>query len=128
MRPDRSRKPSLSPTTKPRRSPARPPPLFVTGVAGTYNVTTTGFPAATITESGALPAGLSFAANGNGTATIAGTASTAGTYPVSLSATNASGSTSTLALTITVGPPVYPGDHQPSPAPPSPSDRRAPLP
>ena len=80
-----------------------PTAAFVTGIAGTYNVTTTGYPAATISESGALPAGLSFTTNGNGTATIAGTATTAGTYPVSLSATNVSGSTSTLALTITVG-------------------------
>ncbi len=88
--------------------------LFLTGVAGTYNVTTTGFPAATITESGALPGGLSFAANSNGTATIAGTASTTGTYPVSLSAANASGSTATLALTITVSPPVTPAITSPA--------------
>jgi hypothetical protein len=47
---------------------------FSTGVAKTYTVTTTGFPAATITESGALPAGLSFTDAGNGTATIAGSA------------------------------------------------------
>ncbi len=77
---------------------------FTTGVAGTYTVTTTGYPAATITESGTLPTGLTFAAGTTGTATIAGTAATgtAGTYPVSVSATNSSGSTATLALTITV--------------------------
>ncbi len=77
---------------------------FSTGVAGTYTVTTTGYPAATITESGTLPKGLTFAAGTTGTATIAGTAAsgTAGTYPVSVSATNSSGSTATLALTITV--------------------------
>jgi hypothetical protein len=77
---------------------------FSTGVAGTYTVTTTGYPAPTITESGTLPSGLAFAAGTNGTATISGTAATgtAGTYPVTLSATNASGSTATLSLTITV--------------------------
>jgi Putative Ig domain len=77
---------------------------FSTGVAGTYTVTTTGFPAATITETGALPSGLAFKDNGDGTATISGTpaSGTAGTYPVTLSATNSSGSTATLALTITV--------------------------
>jgi hypothetical protein len=77
---------------------------FSTGVAGTYTVTTTGFPAATITESGALPSGMSWKDNGDGTATISGTpdAGTAGTYPLSISATNVSGSTATLALTITV--------------------------
>ncbi|MCW2930892.1 MAG: hypothetical protein JWM19_1854, partial [Actinomycetia bacterium] len=79
---------------------------FSTGVAGTYTVTTTGYPAATINESGTLPAGLSFTAGvgGSGSATIAGTPATgtAGTYPVTVTATNSSGSTATLALTITV--------------------------
>jgi Putative Ig domain len=78
---------------------------FSTGVAGTYTVTTTGYPAPTVTETGALPSGLSFnAATSTTSATISGTpaSGTAGTYPVTLSATNASGSTATLALTITV--------------------------
>jgi hypothetical protein len=77
---------------------------FTTGVAGTYTVTTTGYPAATITESGALPSGMTFTDNGNGTATLAGTPATgtAGSYPVTISATNASGSTATLALAVTV--------------------------
>ena len=77
---------------------------FSTGVAGTYIVTTTGYPAAAITASGTLPSGLAFTDNGNGTATIAGTAASgaAGTYPVTISATNSSGSTATLVLTITV--------------------------
>ncbi len=78
---------------------------FSTGAAGTYTVTTSGYPAATITESGALPTGLAFAAGTTGTATVAGTPATGttGTYPVTISATNSSGSTATLALTITVG-------------------------
>ncbi|HEY3607596.1 MAG TPA: putative Ig domain-containing protein, partial [Pseudonocardiaceae bacterium] len=77
---------------------------FTVGTAGTYTVTTTGYPAATITETGALPAGLSFVDKANGTATVAGTpaAGTAGTYPVTISATNSSGSTATLQLTVTV--------------------------
>jgi hypothetical protein len=77
---------------------------FSTGVAGTYTVTTTGYPSPTITESGTLPSGLTFTAGTTGTATIAGTPATgtAGSYPVTISATNASGSTATLALTITV--------------------------
>ena len=77
---------------------------FSTGAAGTYTVTTTGYPAATITESGTLPKGLTFTAGTTGTATIAGTPATGttGTYPVTISATNSSGSTATLALTITV--------------------------
>ncbi|HEX3788099.1 MAG TPA: putative Ig domain-containing protein [Pseudonocardiaceae bacterium] len=84
--------------------------LFAIGAAGTYTVTTTGYPAATITESGALPSGLTFTDNGTGTATIAGTPATgtAGSYPVTISATNASGSTTTLSLAISVQIPVGP--------------------
>jgi hypothetical protein len=77
---------------------------YTVGSAGTYTVTTTGYPAATITETGTLPAGLTFTDNHNGTATIGGTpaAGSAGNYPVTISATNSSGSTATLALSITV--------------------------
>jgi hypothetical protein len=77
---------------------------FSTGVAGSYTVTTTGYPAPSITESGTLPSGLTFVDNGNGTGTISGTpaSGTGGTYPVTISATNASGSTAALSLTITV--------------------------
>ena len=77
---------------------------FVVGSAGSYSVTTTGYPAATVTETGTLPSGLSFTAKADGTATIAGTAAsgTDGSYPVTIKATNASGSTATLNLTITV--------------------------
>jgi hypothetical protein len=79
---------------------------FYTGVAGTYTVTTTGYPAATITETGTLPAGLTFAAPtpATGSATIAGTpaAGSVGNYPVTISATNSSGSMATLNLAITV--------------------------
>jgi hypothetical protein len=82
---------------------------FSTGVAGTFTVTTTGYPAPSLTCTSTttpctLPSGLTFTDNGNGTATIAGTAATgtAGNYPVTISATNASGSTATQALTITV--------------------------
>jgi hypothetical protein len=77
---------------------------FSVGSAGTYTVTTTGYPAATITTSGTLPAGLTFADQRDGTASVSGTpaAGTAGSYPVTVSATNTSGSTATLPLTITV--------------------------
>ena len=77
---------------------------FVVGSAGSYSVTTTGYPAATITETGALPSGLTFTNKGDGTGTIAGTpaSGTNGTYPVTIKATNSSGSTATLSLTITV--------------------------
>jgi hypothetical protein len=83
---------------------------FTATVSGTYTVTTTGYPAATITETGALPGGLSFHDKGDGTATISGTAAAGseGSYPVTVSATNVSGSTATLPLTIAVQAPAAP--------------------
>jgi hypothetical protein len=83
---------------------------FTATLGGSYTVTTTGYPAATITQTGPLPAGLSFHDNGDGTAAISGTAAsgTQGSYPVTVSATNVSGSTATLALTITVHAPTAP--------------------
>ena len=73
-------------------------------MAGTYTVTTTGFPAAAITETGRCPAGHVVHRQQGRHGTISGTPATgsAGTYPVTITATNASGSTATLALTITV--------------------------
>ena len=58
-------------------------------------MTTTGAPTPALTETGALPAGITFTDNGNGTATIAGTATsgTGGSYPITITATNAVGAT-----------------------------------
>jgi FG-GAP-like repeat/Putative Ig domain/RTX calcium-binding nonapeptide repeat (4 copies) len=62
-----------------------------TGAAGSIAITTNGFPSPAITETG-LPAGLnlSFTDNGNGTATLSGTATSGrgGVYTVTLSAVN----------------------------------------
>ncbi len=46
----------------------------IVGAPFSFTVTTTGEPTATLTETGALPTGITFTDNGNGTATIAGTA------------------------------------------------------
>lgn len=62
-----------------------------------FTVTTSGSPVAAISESGALPTGLSYKDNGNGTATISGTLSTkavAKSYPITLTATNSQGTDS----------------------------------
>jgi hypothetical protein len=75
---------------------------FSTGTAGSFTVTTTGYPAPTIARSGTLPAGLSFVDNMNGTATIAGTPTVGGTYVLTVTATNRTGSAAQT-LTITVG-------------------------
>ncbi len=87
---------------------------FYSGTASTYTVTTTGFPAATITETGALPTGLTWTvpspATGSATITSTTAAVATGSYPITISATNSSGSTATLAVTITVdpsGPPTF---------------------
>ena len=46
---------------------------FTDGHAGSFTVTTTGFPKPSLSETGALPSGVTFVDNGNGTATLAGT-------------------------------------------------------
>jgi alpha-tubulin suppressor-like RCC1 family protein len=62
-----------------------------------------GYPAPALSESGALPGGLTFTDNSDGTATIAGTvtAGSVGQYPINIAATNASG-TATQHFTIVV--------------------------
>ncbi len=69
-----------------------------------FSVTTTGNPAPSITENGALPAGITFTDNGNGTADLAGTAATgsAGAYPITITATNGVGSPATQSFILTV--------------------------
>jgi hypothetical protein len=58
-------------------------------------VRTIGYPAPTLTESGPLPAGLSFTDHSNGTAAITGTPvqGSSGRYRITITATNASGTT-----------------------------------
>ena len=46
---------------------------FIEGQAGTFHVTSTGHPAPAITETGALPSGVTLVDNGNGTALLSGT-------------------------------------------------------
>jgi hypothetical protein len=55
-----------------------------------FTVHTRGAPMAALSESGALPRGVSFIDNGNGTATISGTpaAGSAGSYPITITASN----------------------------------------
>jgi len=80
---------------------------FVTGTPGTFTVTTTGDPTPAITLSGALPAGVTFTDNGNGTAGLAGTPTGAGaTYLLTLTAANGVLPDATQSFTLTVeGPP-----------------------
>jgi hypothetical protein len=77
---------------------------FPVGSSASFSVTASGFPAPTLTESGALPSGVSFKDNGNGTGTLNGTpaAGSAGAYHLSFTAHNSSGSDATQAFTLTV--------------------------
>ena len=77
---------------------------FTVGANGSFTVTTTGSPAATVSLTGALPSGVTFTDNGNGTGTLAGTpaAGTGGTYPVTLTANNGVGTAATQNFVLTV--------------------------
>jgi hypothetical protein len=75
------------------------------GSAFSFNITTTGYPASTITRSGTLPTGVTFLAGANGTARLSGTPSAAmagRTFPITFTATSSSGVTSQV-FTLTVG-------------------------
>jgi hypothetical protein len=77
------------------------------GKASSFTVTTTGSPTPKLTESGALPPGILFHDNGNGTATISGTppANTSGTYKVSITASNGVGSPAVQQMSVVVASP-----------------------
>jgi len=73
-----------------------------TGSPLTVTITSTGTPVPALTETGPLPAGVTFTDNGDGTAILAGTA--AGTYPITISASNGIGQPATQSFTLTVTP------------------------
>jgi hypothetical protein len=78
---------------------------FATGHAGTFTVTTSGFPAPALAESGTLPTGVTFTDNGNGTATLAGTpgSGTEGSYPLTITASNGVSPAGTQSFHLVVG-------------------------
>ncbi len=82
---------------------------FPAGANSTFTVTTTGSPTPALSATGALPSGVTFVDNGNGTATLAGTAATAGSYPITITATNGVGSPATQSFTLTVNSTTGPG-------------------
>jgi len=77
---------------------------FTAGSAGSFTVTTSGFPAPGITATGALPAGVSFVDNGDGTGTFSGTPgpNAGGIYAVLVTASNGSGTDATQNFSLTV--------------------------
>jgi hypothetical protein len=69
---------------------------FPSGSRSSFTVTTAGYPAPSLSESGALPTGISFSDNGNGTATLSGTSTETGTYRITITATSPAGSVQQL--------------------------------
>ena len=79
---------------------------FTLGANGTFTVTTAGFPRPELeVTSGVLPAGLIFADNGDGTATVSGMPTAVGSAAIGLRAANAAASaTQTLTVEVNVAP------------------------
>ena len=81
---------------------------FPTEIAHSFKVTASGVPTPALSETGALPAGVRFTDNGDGTATITGTAALAsvGNYQLTITATNRVSTTGTQSFDLVVpGPP-----------------------
>jgi Bacterial lectin len=72
------------------------------GSAVSVTISATGFPVPVLSESGALPAGVTFVDKKNGTAILAGTPTVSGIYPITFTAQNGVGSPATLAFTLSV--------------------------
>ena len=82
---------------------------FVTETNGAFTVITTGNPTSSLSESGSLPDDVTFADNGNGTATLSGTPAfgTGGSYQITITASNTVSSIQqTFTLTVTEAPPT----------------------
>ena len=84
---------------------------FVVGTFASFTVRTSPpVPSATVNFTGTLPSGINFTANGDGTATIDGTAlaGSQGSYPITITASNGTLPDALQAFTITVqdAPPV----------------------
>ena len=62
----------------------------------------------TLSETGALPSGVTFVDNGNGTATLAGNPTTSGSYPFTITAANGVLPNATQNFTLTVNPQTQP--------------------
>ena len=80
---------------------------FETNQAGSFTVDTSGYPAPAMSETGALPSGVTFVDNGDGTATLAGTpdAGTGGIYPLQITASNGVSPDAVQSFVLTVDQP-----------------------
>src|SRR5207253_2318775 len=72
---------------------------FTTGSASSFSVTASGFPTPSFSEKGALPSGITFSGNGQFSGTPG--PGSGGVYPISITASNATGA-ATQSFTLTV--------------------------
>jgi uncharacterized repeat protein (TIGR01451 family) len=80
-------------------------PTFKVGTTGAFSVITTGVPSGpgmSITATGALPSGVAFLNNNNGTATLSGTPNSNGIYHITITASNGTPPNATQNFTLTV--------------------------
>ena len=77
---------------------------FTESPSQSFTVTTTGYPTPALSESGTLPNGVTFADNGNGTATLSGYPFQPGSFPFTINANNGVGSPASQPFTLTVNP------------------------
>ena len=77
---------------------------FTVGQAGSFTIHTSGAPVPTIAEATALPSGLHFKDNGDGTATISGTPApgTSGDHAITITAANGQGTAASQQLTLAI--------------------------
>jgi hypothetical protein len=78
---------------------------FTVGTAGSFTVTTSGLPVPALSRGGAaLPGGVGFTDNGDGTGTLSGTpvAGSSGSYALSFTATNSTGTSPAQSFALTV--------------------------
>ncbi len=86
------------------------------GAAFNFTVTTSGQPPAALSLIGALPNGVSFTDNGDGTGVLSGTVHQAGTWPLTLRAQNAFGTTTQdFVLSVVNTAPIGSGSVTPPP-------------
>ena len=81
-----------------------PRSLSAAGLAGSVTLAATGTPTPALSETGALPSGVTFADNGDGTATVAGTPAVGagGSYQLTITAANRVSPSATQSFTLTV--------------------------
>ena len=75
---------------------------FPLGVPSTFLVTTTGAPTPAITVAGALPPGVAFVDNGDGTGSFSGVPTATGAYALTITASNGTTPDAVQAFTISV--------------------------